>query len=229
MVASATDFLGIGMYTPAEAAMYARITPQTMSRWVHGDKRFEAAIRAQVPEADEKTITFLDFVQTLAVRAIREQKTVPLQKIRQAIDFCAERGIQYPFARSHRTYWWDGSIHLDVEGYGLLQVSGKQRGQLAMKPIVEMYLAELTFNSDGLAREYMAYEARQVKIVMRPEYRFGEPFVESCGHTAWTLWQACLSEGSAKAAAGAYGVTEDEAFVAFKYIDSIRPPTNAAA
>lgn len=227
MVATAKDFLGIGMYSPAEAAMYARIATRTMSRWVHGDASGDAAIRAQVPDAAEKIVTFLDFVQSLAIRAIREQKTVTLQKIRQAIDYANEQGVTFPFARQHITYYFDNDIHIEVEGRGLLQASGRQRGQFALKPLVEMYLQDLSFNAEGLADKYTAFENNGVRIVMKPDYHFGEPVVESRGITAWTLWQACLSEGSAEAAAKAYGVTETEARVAYKFIDSIRPATAA--
>ena len=228
MIATASQFLGIGMYTPAEAAMYARISSRTMGRWVHGDGTGAAAMRAQVPDSDQKTITFLDFVQVMAVRAIREQrKNVTLQKIRQAIDFATNMGIPYPFARKHTTYLWDDEIQLEVDGFGLIQASGRQRGQFAMKQIVEVYLDDLSFDADGLANEYTAYESAGVKIIMRPTIRFGEPIVMGCGYTAWTLWQACLSEGSVESAANAYGVQEVEVRVAYKYIDSIRPATAA--
>lgn len=227
MVAKLKDFLGIGMYTPAEAAMYARISTRTMGRWVHGDGSGAAAIQAQVLDAPDKTISFLDFVQIHALRAIREQETVSLQKIRQAIDFATSKGVTYPFARKHTTYFFNDEILIDVEGFGLIQASGRARGQFAMKPIVEMYLQDLSFNAEGLAHQYVAYEHRDGRIVMQPEYRLGEPVVESCGYTAWTLWKACLSEGSVQAAAEAYGVKEAEVRVAYKYIDSIRPATAA--
>ena len=129
MVVPVTTYLGIGMYTPAEAAMYARVSSRMMSRWVHGDKIGKAAIRAQIPVADDKTVTFLDFIQTLAIRAIREQKEkVPLQKIREAIELATAMGVPYPFARQHSTFLWDGEIQLDVAGQ-LIQASGRRRGQ----------------------------------------------------------------------------------------------------
>lgn len=227
MVAPVTTYLGIGMYTPAEAAMYARVSSRMMSRWVHGDKIGRAALRAQIPETDDKTVTFLDFIQTLAIRAIREQKEkVPLQKIREAIELATTMGVPYPFARQHSTFLWDGEIQLEVAGQ-LIQASGRRRGQFTMRQIVEVYLKDLTFDNGGLANQYTACDSMGVKILMRPGYKFGEPFLESSGHTAWTLWHACISEGSIEAAAEAYGVTEEDVRVAYKYIDSIRPATAA--
>lgn len=231
MVATASKFIGLGMYSPAEAAMYARITTRTMGRWVHGDRSGAAALRAQVAGDDERTVTFLDFVQSLAIRAILSRRPedgrVSLQKIRQAVEQAAAHGVDYPFARQHATYLFDDEVHIDVPGSGLYQASGRGRGQQVARPIVETYLLDLTFAPDGLANQYLAHESRGVRIVMRPGYHFGEPFVESRGVTAWTLWDAVHSEGGVEPAAKAYGVTPDEVLVAFGYIDAIRPATAA--
>jgi uncharacterized protein (DUF433 family) len=231
MVAAASNFLGLGMYTPAEAAMYARITTRTMARWVHGDKTGAAAIRPQAAGDAGRTVTFLDFVQSLAIRAILSRREpegrVSLQKIRQAVESAAAHGVEYPFARQHATYLFDDQIHIDVPGSGLYQASGRGRGQQVARPIVEEYLADLTFDPTGLADQYVADESRDVRIVMRPAYHFGEPFVESCGVTAWTLWESVHSEGGVEQAARAHGVTPDEVRVAYRYIDSIRPASAA--
>ena len=222
------------MYTPAEAAMYARITPRTMRRWIHGDGQGAAAVRAQVVNDECRTVTFLDFVQSLAIRAILSRQgdlplgeRVTLPKIRQAVDFAAAHGVDYPFARRHTTYQLGPDVHLDVPGSGLTQASGRDRGQQSLRPIVEEYLADLAFDADGLADGYTAEESRGVKILMRPAYHFGEPYVASSGVTAWTLWEAVHAEGGIDQAARAYRLTSDEVGVAFRYIDSIRPATAA--
>jgi uncharacterized protein (DUF433 family) len=232
MVATAaTSFVGLGMYTPAEAAMYSRLTSRTVSRWIFGDTGGAAAIRAQIPN-EEKTVTFLDFVQSLAIRAIRQQRTgrraVSLQKIREAVDFANGKNVDFPFARKHTTYLFDGDVFIDIPELGLTQASGKSRGQQAIEKVVEPYLEDLSFNADGLADRYVVAEGPDgVRIIMRPDFQFGEPYVESCGVTARTLWEACHSEGGVENAARAYGVKPEEVRVAYRYIDSIRPATAA--
>jgi uncharacterized protein (DUF433 family) len=232
MVASAaTSFVGLGMYTPAEAAMYTRLTSRTVSRWIHGDAGGSAAVRAQIPN-DEKTVTFLDFVQSLAIRAIRQQRTgkraVSLQKIREAVEFAGDKGVDYPFARKHTTYLFDGDVFIDAPELGLTQASGKLRGQQAIEKVVEPYLEDLVFNADGVAEQYVAAEGPDgIRIVMRPGFHFGEPFVEPCGLTARILWEACHSEGGVDPAARAYGVKPEEVRLAYRYIDSIRPASAA--
>ncbi len=75
----------VGLYTPAEAAHYARVPTALMVRWIHGNKQGDAVVTAELPNDIEKTVTFVDFVQSLAIRAIRLHHRVPLQKIREAI------------------------------------------------------------------------------------------------------------------------------------------------
>jgi uncharacterized protein (DUF433 family) len=232
MVAVApSKFVGLGMYTPAEAAMYARLKPDTMRRWVHGDGRGAAAMRSQMPADDEKTVTFLDFVQSFAIRAIRDSRegkeAISLQKIRESVEFAHSRGVEFPFARKHATYLFDHKIWIDIPELGLTQATGDGRGQHAIVKVVEPYLELLMFDESGLAREFLAYESLDVRIVMRPDFNFGEPFVERSGQSAWTLWDAWHSEGGVEQAARAYGATPNEVRVAYRYIDSIRPATAA--
>jgi uncharacterized protein (DUF433 family) len=230
MVALAKDYLGVGMYTTAEAAMYARIAPQTMRRWLFGTSRDSAVFSPLRSDPEHKTVAFLDLIQSLAIRAIREERAIPLQKIRQAIETAQSLGVSFPFARKHKIFLLGEDIHIEGPAFpqqekgDLIQASGRQRRQYVMRPVVELYLDDLTFGRDGLATKYRVYESAGVQIKMDPTIHFGEPLTPS-GYTAWTLWEACRAEGSPTAAAKAYGVPEIEVRVAFRYIDSIRPTT----
>src|SRR4051812_18509560 len=104
MVASLNKTLGNGIYTVAEAALYARVAPQMMSRWLFGGKRGEPVFGPQFGAAD-RLVSFLDLIQTLAIREIRIQRRVPLNKFRQAISLAkAKYGMAYPFATKHCTF-----------------------------------------------------------------------------------------------------------------------------
>ena len=217
--------LGIGLYSPAEAAMYARITTRTMARWVFGDAKGEAAFTCQIKN-DELTVSFLDFIQALAVRSIRNQFGVSLQKIRAAVD-CVQQthGIQYPFAREHETYViTDGSatgeLAIKINDH-LIQISGRNRKQFLLGPVAELYMERVTFGSDGLASEYRAWGTNENPIRMNPRVRFGEPLVANCGYSARVLWEAVKNEGSIKDAARAYGVDEKHIHLACEYIDHL--------
>src|SRR4051794_24489806 len=100
MIADVKLFLGKGLYSVTEAALYARVPRPKVRRWLFGDKG-QSVITPQV-ETDEKLVSFLDFVQTLAIRAIRRRRRVSLQKIREAVAFCQKQwGMQNPFAMQH--------------------------------------------------------------------------------------------------------------------------------
>jgi hypothetical protein len=96
---AAEELLGIGLYSPLEAALYARVTTQLMNRWIFGNAQGQPVIEPQLDDAAEKIVTFLDFVQALAIRRIRNERFIPLGKIREAY-FRArdEFDVTHPFA-----------------------------------------------------------------------------------------------------------------------------------
>ncbi len=225
MATAEKKLLGIGYYTPAEAALYSRVPMMTLSRWLYGNNIGNSVLQ---PErgAKERKVSFLDFVQTLAIRNLRFKYGVPLQAIRRAIEKIEnEYDIEYPFARKHTTYLLGKEILIEVENIGLVQMTGRHHDQIMMQPIVEMYLKDLHFGGDGLAHAYTAYKWQNFEITMNPKRRFGEPVLESCGYTAQTIHEAVLAEGSIEAAAVAYGVNVDEVEAAERYFDylTIRP------
>ncbi len=63
---------GTGLYTLDEVAKYARMSSVTLGRWFNGDDYCKRVFSLE----DSKVITFLDFVQVLAVPELAS----PLQK-----------------------------------------------------------------------------------------------------------------------------------------------------
>lgn len=219
MVATAKKLLGVGLYTPAEAAMYARIPTQTLNRWMFGDARGDAVLTPRM--SDEKIINFLEFVEAMSIRAIVTNRRVPLHKVRQAIDLCSRKyKIKHPFARRHTTYLLGDDLVIKLpEHDDIVLISGREANQHLMKEIVEVHLQDLSWGADGLARAYDAYHWRDRRITMDPEIRFGEPIIHGAGYTARTLYEAISIEGNVPAAAKAYGVDEQDIMAAAGYFD----------
>jgi len=230
MIASAKEFLGIGLYTPEEAAFYARVSTRTMNRWMFGGRQGDRVIHPQKATENGKLVTFLDFVQALAIRSIRSKHQVPLQKIREAVDCAVHRGIEYPFAVEHTTFLFSdeqdeghGEVVLRI-GDQLLQASGRNRGNLVMKEIAELYMRSLHFDPDtGLASEFTAWGdmTSEYRIAMNPHIQFGEPVVKPSGYSANTLWEAYEIEGGVRAASEAYGVDVQEVELALAFYDHL--------
>jgi uncharacterized protein (DUF433 family) len=232
------DKLGIGVYSPAEAAFYARVSRQLMTRWVFGNSKGKPVIERQLRDSSEKVVTFLDFIQTLAVRDVRNRHGISLPKIRQGVDAARKRySIEYPLACQHTIYLFSDQrgeghgeivIRLPGEQAGvedqLVQLTGQDRGNLMFVPVVEMFLDDLQFDPDtGLASVYSPLKDGDASIVLNPRRRFGEPIVEPGGYTVETLWHATNTEGGVKEAAEAYGVTTAEVKLANKYYDTLLP------
>lgn len=218
------QFLGKGMYTVAEAALYCRVTTALMTRWLFGTASGDAVILPQFG-TDERLVSFLDLIQTLAVREIRRHHKVPLPKFRQAIKFAEDTlGLYYPFARQHCTYLYNDDLVIrpiqDKDDF--VEASGKRKGQRLL-PFVEMYLKSLDFAPDGLAYKYRIFTSNHPKVVavtMDPKVRFGEPLLPS-GYTAMTIYGAIKTEGGVDQAAKAYGISVDEAEAAYQFADHL--------
>jgi uncharacterized protein (DUF433 family) len=224
--------LGIGIYSPAEAAFYARVSRRIMTRWLFGEGDAKPVIDRQIRDASEKVVTFLDFIQTLAVREVRNRHGLSLQKIRLGVEQAQKRySIEYPLARRHTIYLFSdqkgeghGEIVIKLPDKEYIQLTGKDKDNLMMRPVVEMFLEDLHFDPQtGLATQYSPMVDDGASIVLNPHRRFGEPIVDPGGYTAETLWHATNTEGGIEEAAEAYGVTVSEVRLANKYYDTLLP------
>jgi len=235
---SPRDLIGIGVYSPDEAARYARVSTRTMSRWVFGETGSEPVIRSQLALSgdQEKLVTFLDFVQILAVRQVRlREKKFPLQRIRAACDLASTKyNLDYPLAaRDHRIFLFGPKDNLkacemvievghDTDGREkFIQLSGKKSGNYMMNEIAEPFMRRLNFGDSPFAESYVAWEKGDRQILMHPKKRLGEPFLPNCGYTALALWEAYIAEGSIDGAARAYGVDTADIELACEYFDHL--------
>ena len=181
MVASnIREMLGTGIYSIQEAALYARLSSGMIGRWLFGNSKGKAVLESQY-HSNEKLVSFLDLVQTLAIREIRQQHKINLKKVREAIREAKDKhGMQYPFAMQHYTYLKGEEIVINPPGVGLVEASGKHRGQ-KLFPFVELYLKSLSFDPSGIANIYTIFKHDNISIEMKPGIRFGEPMTFRAG------------------------------------------------
>lgn len=231
MVSTADNLVGVGLYTPSEAARYARVTTGLMSRWMFGTSRDERVVRPQLANDENRTLTFLDFVQALAIRVIRNEHKVPLQKIREAIRTAEERyEMLYPFARRHQTFLYGKDIHVvpdDMPDDTLVQVTGKRRHQMVLRKVIEPFMHNLTFDDEGLARRFRAFQYHDFVVTLDPSIVFGQPRINQCQYTVQSLISAVETEGDVERAAEVLGIDRDYIIAAIQYDDHLRG--NAAA
>jgi uncharacterized protein (DUF433 family) len=216
-----------GLYALKEAATYARLHPRTLQRWHFGSQNAKPLQESLIPPQEGKFLTFLEFVEALAIRTLRIERKIPLQRIREAVEIAKSKyQIDHPFAQEkHKTFTLGKHIHILLDGESMVGLSGEDRSQTSFRPVLETYMQDLTFDDRHLAKEYTAYRAavgvRIVEIRMNPQIQFGEPMVGDTGHSAHTLWMAANAEGSIEKASQYYEVSPQEVRVACQYWESL--------
>ncbi len=214
--------IGAGAYTAQEIALFARMHPATVRRWFFGTNEGQPIVEGH---DRGRFLTFLDFMQTVAVRNLRVECNVSLDAIRRALDYAKkEFGMEHPFAQ-RRVIFLEGKqiliqpTHLPVP----MHAAGKERGQHVLKAVLEPFLKDVGFDqTTGLANEFMVFPYRDRRVLMNPEVHFGQPFVDRAGITAQRLADAVVEEGGIEQAAQAFGVDVDDVAAAYHYIDTLR-------
>jgi len=214
--------LGAGAYSVNDIALFARMHAATVRRWFYGSNMGASIVGGR---DKERFLTFLDFMQAVAVRNLRVKHHVHLDKIREAIRYAeSEFKMTHPFARPHAT-WLDGrSIAILPPNHEApVHATGRTKGQHVMKRVLEDYLQDVSFDPEtGLADSFKAYQFKDRIIRLSPLVHFGQPFVESVGIPAERLAAAVEEEGGIDAAAAAFGVERDDVEAAARYIDSLQ-------
>lgn len=220
------DLLGVGVYSPSEAAMYIRVRPDQLMGWLYGSSRTRPVLEAQFAHHREM-VSFLDMVQAMAIRAMRREE-VPLPRIRQALEYLKKRHpeVKFPFAQEHKTFIIEPRKQLAIllpedDADHVLEVSGKHRGQYVHARMLDEYLKKLRFGPDSLAVRFIPMERGKHKVVLDPLIRFGQPRVEPSGLLVETLVEAARNEGSIERAAWWYEVDEQDVRLALDYQKSL--------
>lgn len=199
-----TTFLGVGIYTPAQAARLTGIRTQSIRRWARGYPYPSGTrrpprppvIETQLPRLDDElAISFLDLMEIRFIHAFRAYG-VSLQAIRLAAE--RARGVlrsSHPF--STHSFKTDGKtifaeIADDAEDPTLLDLI---QSQYAFREVLAPYLYEgIDFEADSPARWRPMSGNR--RIILDPERQFGQPIVERDGVRTEVLAAAFRTEQS---------------------------------
>ena len=220
MVAAAIqDIFAEGLYTTEQAARLARLSPRSLRRWLDGEGENEPALYRRMPKSNSAVVGFVDLIQALAIRAIRKSGTLSLQKIRETIIEAEKAGIRYPFARPHKTFLFSDDVVIEMADGTIIGVTGKYKQQHLIRPVIEVYLEDLTFDIFGWPTRYTPLREENREIIIDPKIQYGAPVVMPRGYTVSSLVGAVQSEGSVSAAANAYDVPEADVRFALKYDD----------
>ena len=213
-----------------------------MNRWIFGNKRGLPVISPELVAQKRRTLVFLDFVQSLAIRRIRlEHPRISLQTIRDAYFRARDEFHKpYPFAVDSTRIGLFGNpkdpkkqviwlcIGEDEDGtQRYFQLTGKKHHNQLIGEVVRTYAQRLVFDdTTKLAKRFSAFPTvanAPEYIVMDPLQRFGEPFLNPAVTRQEHLFDARVSEGSPQRVADIYGVKLEQVELASEYFDYLKP------
>ncbi|MFF7705984.1 DUF433 domain-containing protein [Pseudomonas sp. NPDC007930] len=213
---------GVGIYTPAEAALYTGIPSQHIRRWVFGYRcagvTHPGLWAPELSLGQSPLLGFHDLLEIRFVHAFRKHG-VSLQAIRAASrQATALFDQQYPF--TCKRFQTDGrSIFATVlNETGDDSILDLARRQYAFRQVIGPSLYEgIDYTGEGQAERW--YPVRRSKaIVLDPSRNFGKPVLSEAGIDTSAIYQAYLAEGqNASRVAAVYEVAPAAVEAAVSY------------
>lgn len=208
------QLLGIGTYTPSEAAKLLAIPAGKISRWVKGHRannRFYAPLWNPEIEIDGNSyLGFRDLMEIRVANAFIAEGLSAIQ-VRRSIILAREIiGNNHPLATNR--FRTDGRevflsvIEEDEEGRETEKLLNLFRHQYEFKGIIDPILKTVDFGDDGQPLIWWP-NGRAAKIAVDPERSFGQP-IESTSSVPTAILAAAAQIEGIRGAAEVYDVTE---------------------
>lgn len=205
-----SDLVGIGIYTPAEAARLTGVGAGRISRWLRGHRvkgsRYEPLWRPQIDIDDGRIyLGFRDLMEVRVAAAFIKQGLSP-QKVRRAIQIARDLfGRDHPLSTtSFRTDGRSVFLQLSRED-GDDRLIDLFRQQYAFRKVLEPSLKHIEFDDSGVPSRWYP-RGPSAHIVIDPARSFGHPIETESGVPTAALAAAARAEGSAEAAAKLWDV-----------------------
>jgi len=204
------SLIGVGLYTPTEAAKLTNIPSRKIIRWLRGHtigkREYRPLWKSQIEIENEGTfLGFLDLVQVRVASAFIDEGVSP-QKVRRAIEYGRQIvHADYPFASARfRTDGKTVILHVLEPGEDDRLIDLFKGGQYLMQRVIEPSLKGLEFEDDFAVRWWP--NGKSKGIVVDPKRQFGQPIDDATGVPTTVLAHAAKAEGSAEKAAKVFMV-----------------------
>ncbi len=172
-------------YSVAEVAHYLNIPRSTVRYWATGKDSSPALI--EVVDTNPVAFSFLNLVELHVLAAIRREHTVPMHKVRSAIDYLQvntrnESDKLHPLLSEQLQT--DG-LDLFIEEYGRL-VNISRAGQLTMRVIIEAALRRIERDRRGIPIKLYPFTRSNINdapamVVIDPTLSAGRPVITGTG------------------------------------------------
>ena len=172
-------------YSIAEAAHYLSMPQATVRYWARGQDHHLPLI--DVPEGAPTLLSFLNLAELHVLAAIRRKHTVPMPKVRTAIDYLNEhtraaRDKRHPLISKQLET--DG-LDLFIQRYGTL-VNISQAGQVAMREVMRAALHRIERDARGIPIKLYPFTRSEFEnapalVVIDPTLSAGRPVIAGTG------------------------------------------------
>lgn len=213
-VRSLDQLVGIGLYTPAEAARLAAVPAAKISRWLTGHtvkgRFYEPLWRSQIDLKDGKV--YLGFRDLMEVRVADALMNVGVSaiRVRAAIEMAREvYGLDHPL--STESFRHNGRdifmrvIERDANGTEREDLLNTFRRQYEFAAVVEPSLKHIEFDHAGTPRLWWP-RGKGTQIVVDPGRSFGQP-IETSSSVPTSILAAAGEHQGVELAAKAYDVS----------------------
>jgi uncharacterized protein (DUF433 family) len=209
-------------YTVAEAAHYLKLAPATLRSWFIGrsyPKRDGSGyFKPLIPFADpaHRLLSFTNLVEAYVLRALRQNHNVSITGLRTALDY-AEQELKIPrLLMKNDLLTTTGDLFLQYYG-NLINLS--QSGQLAMRKILDVYLARVEWETELPSRlyPYIVGVDTQKVIVIDPAIGFGRPILIHKGISTAVIVDRIDAGESVESLAEDYDLKPEEIEMAIVY------------
>ncbi len=175
-------------YTVTETAHHLSVPPSTIRYWTTAQGPNAALIK--VPDTrqdDPMLLSFLNLVELHILTTIRRKHTVPMQKIRTAIEYLRQRATQevdklHPLIGEQLQT--DG-LYLFIEEFGdLVNISAS--GQTAIREVMQAALQRIERNEHGIPIKLYPFTRNSIDdapslVVIDPALSAGRPVISGTG------------------------------------------------
>lgn len=201
------EWLGVGLYTAAEASRLLALPVARVRRWLGGyraaGREYAPLWRPQLPRLDDQLgLGFLDLMQLRVVARVIAETDISLQKIRQAL-VLAQDLLKHTHPLTTARFRTDGQrlfveIGQETDAPQLYDVLGRQYG---FHRIIEPSFKDVDLDVE-IIRWWPLGKRRSV--VLDPQRSFGAPIARGSGIPTAALALAADRHGSAREAARWY-------------------------
>ncbi len=172
-------------YSISEAAHYLTVPDATVRYWATGQNNYEPLI--EIPATRPALLSFINLVELHVLAAIRRKHTVPMPKVRSAIEYL-KKNTRSASDKRHplisKQLETDG-LDLFIQRYGEL-VNISQDGQMAMREVMSAALHRIERDAQGIPIKLYPFTRSDFRgapsmVVIDPVLSAGRPVIAGTG------------------------------------------------